>query len=105
MDRKLRRQRLREYSQASGTKRGLVSVGMAAWILDVCRQRVYALVISGQLVQRRFGGQCMIFAPSIYRFFLSGQGREQRKKRARIRGLKGLKGIAEGKQQQLSRCP
>ena len=64
-----RKLRMLEYVKLAGSKdSGLVSQAKAAWLLDVCRWRVYDLVRAGRLESRASGGELLIFFPSVFRY-------------------------------------
>lgn len=72
----IRKERLLQYVDLSESARsGLVSVGMTAWLLNVCRFRIYDLIESGRLETRVLAGQKLIFFPSVFRFFQAAESR------------------------------
>lgn len=64
----VRNQRLAEYRRKVGSSCGIVSAGLAAWLLDVGASRVYALQISGFLRPVDIAGQRLISFSSVEKF-------------------------------------
>ena len=82
----LRRERLLEYVDKTGSGRaGLISVGLASWLLNVSRIRIYTLIVEGRLEVRCLAGQQMLFFPSVFRFYKEGVARELRKTKVVLR--------------------
>lgn len=54
--------------QAAAGESGLISVGNAAWLLDISRQRVCVLVALDVLESRNFGGQRLLVFSSVARY-------------------------------------
>ncbi|HEY5296866.1 MAG TPA: hypothetical protein VIK59_02980 [Verrucomicrobiae bacterium] len=61
-----RLQRLEQFRVVAGTlQTGLISPGMAEWILGVSRQRVYAMISSARLETRAIAGHRLILLSSL----------------------------------------
>ncbi len=80
-----RRERLALWRVASG-KAGLVNQALAAWLLDVSKQRVAGLLVSGRLVYRMVNQTPLICVASVERY-----ARERKRPgRPRIKGLRAI---------------
>ena len=89
---RVRRERIQIFRDRSGSlKTGLVSVGQASWLLDVCRFRIYALIETRRLEVRSLAGQRMIFFPTVFRYARAAELRLRESGKSAIATRAGLK--------------
>lgn len=88
---RVRRERIEIYRDRSGSLRtGLVSVGQASWLLDVCRFRIYDLIEARRLEVRSFAGQRLIYFPTVFRYAQAAELRLRESGKSAIATRPGL---------------